>query len=158
MKKFTAAALAAALCMSSVTAVNVCAVTVNTDGISAAVSKTAIEGKCGENVFYEYDGGKLVIKGTGPMGNWDSAGVIPWADYRKEITSVEICEGVTTTGACGFSFLSNLTSVSFPQSLTTTGMSSFEGCFRLESIDLPANVTTVGLNSFRDCPNLKRVV
>ena len=88
MKKLTAAALAAALCVSSVTAANVCAVTMDMGGISASEGKVAEitdSGKCGGNAEWILENDKLTISGIGKMKNWEMSNDTPWADYKKYI-------------------------------------------------------------------------
>jgi hypothetical protein len=87
---------------------------------------------------------------------WDNYTAVPWNDYKDNITSVVIEDGVTTIGGYNFFQLTALTSVSIGKDVTTIGTydCAFEGCTALTSITIPASVTTIGAFAFRHCTNL----
>ncbi|MCR4639204.1 leucine-rich repeat protein [Ruminococcus sp.] len=158
MKKFIAAALSAAICIGAVSAANICAATPDISGISAENIRVAESGKCGNDAYWSYENGKLTITGSGEMGDWDGGGYTPWAKLRKQLTSVEIGEGITTVGTFAFSNCTMITSLKLPSTLKELEMCCFQDCDSLESADLPSGLTTIGSYSFKNCNNLKRVV
>ena len=64
-------------------------------------------GSCGDNLTWNYVEAThtLTISGSGEMGS-----SIPWASIKKEITTVDIKEGVTSLCSSAFSYCINLTS------------------------------------------------
>lgn len=128
-------------------------------------------GSCGDGVTWSYNDGTLTIQGTGPMddcGGWHGNVELkqPWYDYRKEIHTVTISDGVTSIGRNAFGlnstdvFLgsrSNLTSVTIPNSVTSIGDSAFGYCRRLTSITIPDSVTSIGRSAFYGCTSLTSV-
>ena len=108
--------------------------------VPAAFAGTIDSGTCGENngepYWTLYDNGELVISGSGPMAMSDN---IPWNDYRSELLSVTIEEGVTEIWWNSFMDCRRLTSVTIPASLEAIrgwgfGYNPFEGCFALQNI------------------------
>lgn len=79
-------------------------------------------GTCGEHVNWEFDPstGTLTISGTGAMEDYNGyIGTAPtFSEYRDQITSVVIEEGVTTLGSEAFSCYENLVNVTIPESVT----------------------------------------
>lgn len=85
-------------------------------GASGGVGARVIdEGACGRNLEWVlYATGELVITGTGPMNDNETA----WKDYRTNIKTVVLGSGVTTVGTGAFSGCSGLTSVRYEGTLT----------------------------------------
>ncbi len=104
--------------------------------------------KCGENAFYELsDDGVLIISGSGKMDCFYNP---PWEDYKKEITEINIENGITSMN--GFKGCTNLKSVSIPDSVITIDKSVFSGCSGLTSIKIPDSVTSIGSRVFLGTP------
>ena len=122
------------------------------------------------NATWSYDVGtkKLTINGTGTIGGrWETMINIipPWKDYRDEIESIEIGEGITEivkflfrgstsvksihlpntlqrVGDCAFMDCKALTEISFAKgSKAKLGGGVFEGCTALTEVALPTGVT-----------------
>ncbi len=97
-----------------------------------------VSGYCGSNGGHNltwsltFSTGVLTISGSGEMENY-SIFAIPWYDYRDSITSVILCDGVTTVGLCAFRDCRALTTVVIPASLREIEelFSSFENCSSL---------------------------
>ena len=107
----------------------------------------------------------------------------PWADYIKNITSVEIKSGVTSIGANAFAGCTNLTSVTIPSSVTTIVKFAFkvtqwlkneqekeknknlviinhiliDGTTASGDVTIPNSVTSIADSAFADCTNLTSV-
>lgn len=106
------------------------------------------------------------------------------ADYAfrncKNLTYVNVSEGVTNMGTAIFSNCENLETVvlgdgikiisyslfsgcaslsdiNIPASVTRINESAFKGCASLASIDIPANVTNIKVYAFSDCQNLASI-
>ena len=94
----------------------------------AGCGGTVASGSCGESLTWTLSkGGVLSISGTGAMNDF-FAGSVPWSEYRNEISSVVIENGVTSIGSFAFS-----------------------ACIRLVTLDIPASVTSIEYSSFIDC-------
>ena len=141
----------------------------------------ATSGTCGDNLTWSFDEstGTLEISGTGDMANysWDNR---PWENSEDHITTVNICNGVTSIGdyafygfdnlakasipygvtkigTDAFRYCSDLTSATIPNSVTSIGDSAFSWCSRLTGITIPNGVTSIGDGAFYGCSNLTSV-
>ena len=109
--------------------------------LSAAGKDVSFSGKCGEDLMWTLNPqtGVLDIQGSGAMSDfgWDDeekvAGM-PWADYRKYISSVCVHEGVTTIGG-----------------------RAFFDCWGIMSVYLPTTLKVVAWDAFRQCNSLTEV-
>lgn len=113
--------------------------------ISGNVKAEEIDsGTCGENVSWSYDNnGTLTISGEGEMDDYGDLWLeeyTPWYDYKEEMKTVIIEEGVTRVGACAFSMCPILSEVNLSDSLKEIGTSAFEECYELKEIQLPEKV------------------
>ena len=113
-------------------------------------------GQCGENAYYAlYSNGKVLVKGTGAMYDYDlESNRSPF--YRNDaVRSVVVSEGITTVGEDAFERCLNLESVYLPTSLTSIGSGAFMpadeypgASGKLTSITIPDAVTTIGGGAF----------
>ncbi len=101
--------------------------------------------------------GVLHIYGDGPMTEGEQYDSSPWYEYRENITSAVIHDGVTTIGDNAFYWHRALTSVDIPDSVTSIGARAFAGCEILSSIDIPDGVTTIEESAFANCMALTSV-
>ena len=137
------------------------------------------------NATWSYDVGtkKLTINGTGTIGGrWETRINIipPWKDYRDEIESIEIGEGITEivkflfrgstsvksihlpntlqrVGDCAFMDCKALTEISFAKgSKAKLGGGVFEGCTALTEVALPTGVTVRAQTTFGGCTALAK--
>ncbi len=144
-------------------------------------------GQCGENIFYAlYSNGKLLLKGTGAMYDYDyDQNKSPFRG-NHDIVKLVATEGITTIGEDAFNRCINLEFVTLPTTLTSIGSGAFlpgdeqvgyagklhhlnipdsvttigGGAFwgaALDEITIPRNVSTVGNYAFRDCSRLGEV-
>lgn len=75
--------------------------------------KELITGKSGETSSYEFNGNTLKISGSGMMFNFTGSNVnVPWGNYKSNITTLIVGEGITTIGAISFFNCKNLVTVS----------------------------------------------
>ena len=89
-------------------------------------------GSCGDNLTWEYDGGKtnnvlhntLTISGSGDMYDYSSADDVPWACMAGRITEIVIDSDVTSISDYAFYNCTNVTSVTSSASATPTIYSS----------------------------------
>nr|DAH23370.1 MAG TPA: Receptor Binding Protein [Caudoviricetes sp.] len=140
-------------------------------------------GQCGEDIYYVlYSNGKLLLRGTGAMYDYDSDNRSPFRD-NETIKTLVVSSGITHLGEDAFMDAVDLTSATLPDSLTsiadsafmqsddrigyvhgltnivipdkvtTLGGSVFWGT-AITSITIPASVTAIGKYLCRDCLNL----
>lgn len=121
------------------------------------VAGAVAQGTCGDSITWLLDdAGKLTISGTGSMQG-DHAWSYGWEEYRDQIYTIEIENGITSIGDWAFWGEENLTSVTIATSVTTIGNYAFDCCHSLLSIQLPDTVTSIGDCSFRYCSALSSV-
>lgn len=114
------------------------------------------KGTCGENVDWTLQNGVLTISGSGPMTEFTAWSPAPWKEYKDEIVSVVVEDGVTGISDYSFQTCLNLTEVTLPDSLTRIGQSAFTAC-GLENIVIPEGVTHIGYAAFSSCDRLKSI-
>lgn len=110
------------------------------------------------DVNWSLDGSKLTISGTGAMINWQSADKVPWKNYRSQITSLVIGDGVTSIGTYAFEDFYNIASVSIGKDVETIGMYAFNKCVSLGEVTIPASVESIRSNAFGNCTALRKVI
>ena len=111
-------------------------------------------GKCGDNLTWVLtNDGTLTISGTGTMTNYYGASA-PWWDYRENITSVIMREGVMTIGDCTFYGCNRLENVEVPETVTRIGRLAFGYCRALTGIEIPSAVRNIGEEAFEACNSL----
>lgn len=117
-------------------------------------------GKCGTSVDYDFNGtlGRLTIKGTGDMTDFESGSKVPWADYAPAIKKLVIEEGVTSIGDYAFYYCTALESVNIKsKDLTSIGACAFWMNKTLPEIEIPATVTEIGAEAFAYCASLQSI-
>lgn len=129
---------------------------------SAAPEGLVAQGGCGDNLIWQIlDDGTLTISGQGDMNhfqidyNYDS---VPWRDYRDQITSVIISDGVTSVGTSAFEGCGSLTFVTISNSVRTIGPRAFHYCDALIHVTLGNGLTEIGDYAFIACKNLTGVI
>ena len=117
---------------------------------------TIASGTCGDSLTWELTSdGTLTISGTGHMyGEESVSDCAAWYDYREQILSVEIREGVTSIGHHAFCECTALTSVTIPASVTSIGQGAFYQCTSLTQLELPAGLTEIPRNALSMCESL----
>ena len=155
------------------------------------------QGQCGENIFYSFDEKSQVLNITGSGEMYDFNGTwqlehqttdplhpertyAPWSEYKEDILSVYIGDGITKIGENAFENCHNLGDVRFGNDIKSIGFQAFlstaiteavlpeglEGisgcafnyCEALEKVVLPESLKTVEGWAFNECPMLGAVV
>lgn len=117
-------------------------------------------GSCGEAATYTlYGDGALVIEGSGEISNT----AFRW---RKDITSVKICDGITSIADFAFEGNHAITSIDLGNTLKSIGEGAFAECKLLKEIVIPDSVVSLngnrpagssGLGAFYDCLAVEKV-
>ena len=120
--------------------------------------KYIAEGVCGAQgdnlTWILYNDGTLVISGTGDMASFENGK--PWDSYIGKVRNITIEPGVTSIGACMYSF-SRITSFVVPEGIETIGSSAFSNCSELATIYLPSSLTNISGNAFVECRALRDI-
>ena len=101
--------------------------------------------------------GTLVITGNGAMPNWRDESTIPWNNYKSDVQSIVIKDGVTSIGTAAFMRCSNVTSVNIAESVVKIEDHAFTECEQLNEITIPNKVTNIGDAAFSFCSNLNTI-
>lgn len=115
-------------------------------------------GTCGDGLTWTYSEttNTLTISGVGEMADYDDypPGTTPWFNYRENILSVIIEDGVSSLGNNAFLECSGLITVTIPNSVITIGRSSFLDCANLSCVIVGLNVDSIGDWAFYGCDNI----
>ncbi len=132
---------------------------VNNEALTNANIHYVIEiGNCGDNVTYLLcKDGELVIRGSGPMYDYNSSNKPSPFRKTKSINNVIVENGVSSIGAYAFYCRSNLTSIDIAETVTSISDSAFSGCENLLEITIPDNVVSIGNSAFYGCYSLKKI-
>ena len=115
--------------------------------------------RCGNEITWSYDDGRLVLDGTGEIWNYayENGRTAPWSEYANDISEVVVSEGITTIGEDAFAHMTNLATVRLPESLHRIGNSVFQHDSSLRNIELPAELRSIGERAFYGCGVLETV-
>lgn len=100
------------------------------------------------------DGTLIICKNEG-MKDWVAHGLM---QYRDNVISLVIKEGVTSVANGAFRDCSLLNSVKLPDSLTTIESAAFNNCTSLTSIEFPDSLISIGIQAFQSCTLLASIV
>ena len=93
------------------------------------VLRVAYFGEFGNSMaYFLYNNGRLLIRGTGAMDNWENYDDVPWYAQRETIKTVTIENGAATIGNYAFYECKNLKSITIPDNITFVGSYAFYSC------------------------------
>ena len=125
--------------------------------LSAFAADEITEGRCGNDLTWDFRNGTLTIEGKGDMQNFTELERAPWYHLRGEILRVKLPEGLTSIGDLAFWGCDRLASVSLPKGVLRIGHYSFAGCERLTFVDIGESLRTIGNAAFYECLTLDAV-
>ncbi len=125
--------------------------------VNAEASGTC--GADGDNLTWVLDdNGVLTITGTGEMKKWSNYSATPWYyNYRTQVKSIVIEEGVTSITRDSFYQFTKLESVTLPDSLTSIGVNAFEECTSLKNIEIPSGIDTIPNYMLKNCTGITSI-
>ena len=127
------------------------------DWVTQPISEAESTEFCGENVTWEVDKKKLIIRGEGPMDDFITDSV-PWPGAAKtSVTKIVIEEGVTSIGAYAFEGFKNLEEIQLASSVTSIGDYAFHWCKSLAEVTIPSSITEIGTYAFAECRALTSI-
>lgn len=108
-------------------------------------------GSCGATVTWSFDQGTgtLTLSGTGAMKNYEKE-TMPWYEYRSQIKSIVIGNGITAIGDYAFNECV-ITSAVIPDSVTKIGGYAFRSCGSLTALTIGSGVREIGNYAFSGC-------
>ena len=121
------------------------------------VEASMADGSCGANVNWTFENGVLTITDNGAMDDYSAPFYTPWFNYKNDIKTVVIENGVTNVGNNALTECAYLTDVSLGNSVKSIGAVAFRGCMRLKCIEIPNSVTSIGNEAFHLCPALTSI-
>ncbi len=106
-----------------------------------------------DGLSWAVEDGVLTISGNGEMANY-LQGQSPWYDFRSEVTTIVVEDGVTSIGLWAFSGFDRVAHVRLPDSLTEVGAYAFCQCRSLEYVAFPVRLVRINAGAFMDCSAL----
>lgn len=106
-----------------------------------------------EEIQGKLNNGKLLIAGTGKIPDYEE-GATPLEEFKEEITSIQIGDGITGIGNQAFAGCINVERIELPESLVTIGNHSFAYNVSLREVTLPGNIAEIGTRAFYNDINL----
>ena len=76
---------------------------------------------------------------------------------QRNLTAIDIPDGVTKIGDYAFNRFHSLKSIKIPNSVVIIGGSAFYNCGGLESVTIPERVNQILSSAFYGCPSLKNL-
>lgn len=125
------------------------------NAVQETVAGSTITGACGEHLTWTLEDGTLTIQGHAKMDDFRSQDVFtnedlpfpPWHDYREQITSVVIGDGISNVGECAFFGYDTIQSVQFGSTVAEIGYHAFWGC-GIGELNLPDSLNYIGESAF----------
>lgn len=93
---------------------------------------------------------------NGSMENYGEGGS-PWYNYRNQIKTIVIGDGMDHIGGYAFKDCTKAISVSFGNSVDKIGEKAFQGCTSLTSVNIPSGVGNILEHTFDGCTSLTSV-
>lgn len=120
--------------------------------VSAGEGEAPTSGTCGANLTWELDveTGTLSISGSGEMSNYGLTddNRAPWYNYRDNIYTANIGDGITSIGDHAFEGCWHLVDIYIPEGVTSIGSGAFRGCDDLSEISVPDSVLYFASSAF----------
>lgn len=124
------------------------------------IADVLYSGNCGDNVTYSVDEKyNLTVSGEGRMDDYEN-GIddnIPWKEYRKNIQSITVQDGINYIGAFAFILNSNVNIINLPSTVSEFGTRAFMLCSSITDITIPPDVTTLPYGLFYSCTSLESI-
>ena len=125
-----------------------------------------VEGTCGEDVKWSFDGITLVISNVNKKGfqvKMDdyniNQNIAPWIKKKLDIRKVQIMPGIKNIGSCAFANCRSLQEIIFNGSdLESIGWGAFLNCSHLRNISLPVQLRNIETIAFANCSSLPSAI
>lgn len=130
--------------------------TISGEHYGTITSESISNGICGDTVYWKYDADaeQLTIYGKGELWTYYSGSITPWYQKYKNITSIEIEDGIIEIPAYSFEYLGNIQQVTLPNSVKLLALNAFNDCSSLNNIMIPSSVENFTGGYFNRCESL----
>lgn len=81
----------------------------------------------------------------------------PWGLNNKNITKINLAEGMTTIPSYMLYGIKEMESITLPSTIKSIGDSAFFNCTGLKNVTLPSTIKSIGNGSFYQCYNLQNI-
>lgn len=136
-------------------------------GFSTAIAQrmVSVEGSCGEDVRWKFDGNTLTVSNVSKKGlptemsdyNYER-NLSPWRQKGYKPKKVVIGANITKIGSCAFTEMEDLQEVEFQgKGLQVIGWGAFMGCKNLRTLSVPVDLTNIETVAFANCYALPSV-
>lgn len=115
-----------------------------------------IEENCGDNVRFIFVAGTITISGEGPMDDYTTTVPPPWNEFKTDIRTVIVEEGVTHIGDRAFFSCTSLTSINMQNTVQSIGTFALYGA-KFASITFPDSLVSIGEKVFYAMSTLAEV-
>ncbi len=133
-----------------------------------AIAQTGVnrvEGSCGADCRWEFDGYTLFITNTNKKGLYvqmddynTRKSIAPWVKKKLDVRKVEIGKKIARIGSCAFANMPELQEVVFHDpNLQSIGWGAFLNDRRLRTISLPVRLKNIETIAFANCKSLAAV-
>lgn len=134
-------------------------------GVCAQTERSKIEGKCGNDCKWSFDGYTLAITNVNKRGfeteisNYNTTtDLAPWIKKKLDVRKVYIGNNISRIGSCAFANMPDLQEVVFADpSLQSIGWGAFLNCRELRTISLPVGLKDIETVAFANCDALASV-
>lgn len=131
-----------------------------------AQSTAKIEGSCGQDCKWSFDGYTLTIYNankrgaTVKMNNYNTQkDLAPWIKKKLNVRKIDFKSGIDNIGSCAFANMTNLQEVVFNDPyLESIGWGAFLNCTHLRTISLPVLLKEIGTIAFANCESLSSII
>lgn len=125
-----------------------------------------VDGTCGDDVKWVFDGNTLVISNDNSQGemvtmaNYNAEqNVAPWVKQKLRVRRVHIMRGIKNIGSCAFANCNDLQEVLFEgNDLETIGWGAFMNCSHLRNLSIPIQLKTIETIAFANCTSLPSII
>lgn len=167
MKKILSLFLSLIMMISISVGIDISAKAFNTNGIVPVEFEKHELGRCGDNIWYDYNINTCTLKIPGEGSLYDcinddvdfytfyqypdwfeATGGKPPLVPKYYVEELEIQDGITYIGDYDFYFFEDMVSAKLPSTLEGIGDAAFWGCDSLDYITIPYNVTYIGEDAF----------
>lgn len=112
-----------------------------------------------DTIKWAFSKGRLTISGNGEMndGRDEYSQEWPWDEYKQDIVTVEINDGIEDIGNYAFAGCTELSEIQLPDSVESIGYRAFLGCTSLRRVSLSDSIGFIGEEAFYNCPALQSI-
>ncbi len=118
-------------------------------GVTTVSADVRAQGRCGDNVDYQYDYSTETLTLVGKGATWDN---YPIKISAGDVKHIVVDKGVTTVGTSIFSKLYDVEDVKLADTVTTIKTKAFN--YISDTIEIPASVTKVETKAFDKAKNI----